>query len=217
MRKGLFAICLSLIVAIVLVAGLASTCVPTPLDAYMTFISWSINGTRVPPGTYTVKAGSNTTIDAEYEVYIAGNPREKVAVNETNLLQIHYIGPMESSRLHCVNGDGAVSMTPPATQKSQQTTVNGTPVNYCHMTELKKCVPVNLDFETTWEQNKGTKYTKKIDWVGFSSPSDILFDLPPAAGNYTLITWACVAVGGDVNPANDCSGNSTILLIEVTP
>ena len=189
-----------------------------PLDASVTFLTWTINGIAVPPGTYTV--GPNTIIDAEYNVFIAGNPREKVTVKETDWLQYHYKGPGESRTLHAVNAWPAVFTTPPSTKKSQMTTVGGNPAPACTMIYAEYCWPVNLDVETEWEQYKGTNYTKTINWIGIPSPADILFDdvtLPDVAGNFTLITWACVEVEGDVDPTNDCSANSTMLFIEYQP
>ena len=163
----------------------------------------------------------NTTIDAEYEVYIAGNPNEKVTVKETDWLQYHYKGPNMSKHLHAVNSWAAVFTMPPSTKKSQMTTVEGNPAPACTMITAYYCEPVKLDVETTWEQNKGTNYTKTINWLGIPSPTDILFDevelFPSIVVNFTLQTWACVVVEGDMDPTNDCSGNSTILLIEITP
>jgi hypothetical protein len=194
---------------------------PPPVDASVKFISWSINGQRVSPGIYSIKYGLNTTIDAEYEVFIAGNPNEKVVVKETDWLQYHYQGPQQSKNLHAVNSWAAVFTTPPSTKKSQMTTVGGNPAPACTMITAHYCEPVKLDVETTWEQNKGTNYTKTINWLGIPSPTDILFEevtpFPAIVGNFTLQTWACVEVEGDVDPTNDCSGNSIILLIEITP
>jgi hypothetical protein len=223
MRKRLVAIYSVLVVAIVLLTVFVPSCTPTPTppDASVTFISWSINGTRVQPGLYQIKYGSNTTIDAEYEVYIAGSPNETVTVSETDWLQYHYKGPNQSKNLHAVNSPAAVSTTPPSTKTSQMTSVGGADAPFCTMIQAINCEPVMLDVKTTWEQNKGTNYTKSINWLGIPSPADILFDEvdpPPSIyGNFTLQTWACVNVTGDVNPQNDCSGNSTLLLIEIVP
>jgi hypothetical protein len=170
---------------------------------------------------YQIKYGSNTTIDAEYEVYIAGNQSETVTVSETDWLQYHYKGPNGSKTLHAVNSPAAVYTTPPSTKNSQMTSVGGADAPFCTNIVAHYCEPVMLDVKTTWTQNKGTNYTKTINWLGIPSPTDILFDdvdpFPQIVGNFTLMTWACVNVTGDVNPANDCSLNSSLLLIEIVP
>ena len=225
MRKGILGICLSLVIAIITLAAFIPGCTPAPqpipLDASVKFKSWSINGTPVPPGLYQIRYGSNTTIDAEYEVYIAGNQSETVTVSETDWLQYHYKGPNQDRGIHAVNSPAAVYTTPPSTKTYQMTSVGGADAPFCTTIRAHNCEPVMLDVKTTWEQNKGTNYTKTINWLGIPSPADILFDeidpFPATLGNFTLQTWACVNVTGDANPANDCSGNSTLLLIEIIP
>lgn len=192
-----------------------------PLDASITFISWSINGTRVPPGTYTV--GRNTTIDAEYAVHVSGAQGATVTVQETSWLVYHYTGgePGMSRTLHAVNAWGAVTINPPAAKLSQMTSVEGVDAPYCTMITAWHCEPVKLDVKTTWKLVICNNYTKTINWLGIPSPANILFDdvtLPSVADNFTLVTtWSCVTLEGDINPLNDCSTNTTPLVIQYMP
>jgi hypothetical protein len=192
-----------------------------PLDASITFISWSINGTRVPPGTYTV--GPNTTIDAEYAVHVSGAQGATVTVQETSWLLYHYTGGEQgmSRTLHAVNAWGAVSMNPPATKLTQMTSVGGVDAPFCTLIQAWHCEPVMLDVKTTWKLVICNNYTKTINWLGIPSPTNILFDdvtVPNVAANFTLnTTWSCVDVEGDVNPQNNCSTNTTALVIQYMP
>ena len=185
-----------------------------PLDASVTFQSWTIDGTQVPDGSYTVYSG--TIIDAEYDVFVAGNSSEEVSVNQTFWLQYHFKGEADTKQLHVANGAGAVSTSPPETILSQQCSVGGIVYPACHTFTVYKCEPVKLDVIASWKQQKGTHYTVRVNWLGIPSPTDIAFDIvdPGGSGNFTLYTWACVDVEGDVDPANDCSTNSTMLAIE---
>lgn len=197
------------------------------VDAYVTFKTWTINGTPVLPGpSYWIYPGA--WIDAEYEEHVSGAEEGAlVPVTQTSWLKVHNRGIEESGVgpsiwLHCVNAPGAVKMNPPANKLSQQCTVEGNPVQPCSMVELKVCEPVNLDVEIDWELAICTNYTKTINWIGYPSPADILFDAlnVTAFQNVTLVSWACVAVGEgfvDTNPDNNCCVQSWNLSIGFMP
>ena len=83
-----------------------------------------------------------------------------------------------SIMLHARNNDGAVMMDPPADKKANQTcTVDGVPVPECTEIELPFCQWVNLDVEVDWDLVICTQYEKTINWLGFPSPTNILFDV----------------------------------------
>jgi hypothetical protein len=204
--------------------------VSVQVDAYVTFKTWTHNGTPIPvlPPGGILWINKGDWIDAEYEEHVSGaQAGAPVPVHQTSWLQVHNIGEegnpeANSIWLHCVNAPGAVKMNPPASKLSQQCTVEGDPVQPCHMVELKFCQPVNLDVEIDWELAICTNYTKTINWIGYPSPADILFDAVnvTAFHRVTLVSWACVEVGEgfvDTNTANDCSGNSTMLTIGFMP
>ena len=204
---------------------------PTQVDAYVTFLTWSINGTPVdpgPPGT-VIWIPHNTWIDAEYEEHVSGEEEGAVVtVHQTSWLTIHNTG-MEGSGvgepiiLHAVNHPGAVTMDPPAESKANQTcTVEGVPVPQCTEVVLEVCVPVDLDVEVDWELKICTNYTKNINWIGYPSPEEILFDavIVPPFYTVTLVSHACVEVGEgfeDTNPGNNCCADSPMITIGFLP
>jgi hypothetical protein len=199
---------------------------PVEVDASVTFDSWSINGTPVPPGTYFVTPG--TVIDATYKEHVAGNNTgAPVKVHQTAYLTVHNTGfegvePGPSIWLHVVNGPGAVTTNPPSDVSNQQATVEGNPVAPCDEVELPYCVDVKLDAEVDLDQVVCTTYTKKINWIGFPSPTDIMFDVTSVSPfcQMTLITWACVELEEgfvDTNAANDCCDPSPMLTLVFVP
>jgi len=199
---------------------------PTQVDAYVTFDSWSINGTPVPPGFYWVTQG--TIIDATYKEHVAGNNTgAPVKVHQTAWLTVHNTGfegvePGPSIWLHVVNGPGAVTTSPPSDVSNQKATVEGVEVSPCDEVELPYCVNVNLDAEVDLDQVVCTTYTKKINWIGYPSPTDIMFDVTsvPLGSQMTLITWACVEVEEgfvDTNSANDCCDPSPMITLGFIP
>jgi hypothetical protein len=192
------------------------------LDASITFLSWTIDGTQVPDGQYTVPSG--TIIDVEYDSYVAGNPNEWVTVNHTFWFRFHFKGAADFKTLHVSNGP--VLTTPPVQNMSHQCSVEGIIRPVCYTFDVLKCEPVLLDVVASWKQKKGTHYNVRINWIGIHACPGILadseeptFDLqdPGGSGNFTGVTWACISVDGDTNPANDCCGNSTMLYIEYEP
>ena len=188
-----------------------------PLDASVTFQSWTIDGQQVPDGQHTVYPP--TIIDAEYGVFVAGNQCELVTVNQTFLLQYHLKGEAEQKTLHVANGPGSVFTTPPVTILSQQASVNGVVHPTCYSFPVYNCEPVTLDVIVSFQLHKGTQYTVTINWLGIPSPENIVFDIldPGGSGDFTVVTSACIHVEGDVDPTNDCSGNSTMLAIKYQP
>ena len=187
---------------------------PKPVDASVEFDSWTINGLRVDPGWYPVYPGD--WVDIEYKEHVSGEGDAVVTVHQTSWLQVHNIGPWGEQEgppvtLHVVNAPGAVSMDPPAEAKSnQQATREGQPVDPCDQVELPYCETVNLDVEVDWELVVCNNYTKTINWIGFPSPPDILFDLtdPYDGLSFNLTSKACVEVGElfeDTIADNDCT------------
>ena len=124
--------------------------------------------------------------------------------------------------LHCVSAPGAVTMDPPADKSNQQCTVEGNSVDPDDEIELEVCEPVNLDVEVDWELKICTTYTKTINWIGYPSPADILFDAMVVAPSQTvtLTSWACVEVGvgfDETKPGDDCSVLSSPITIGFLP
>jgi hypothetical protein len=199
---------------------------PVPVDASVSFDTWSINGTPVPPGIYYVPHG--TIIDAHYKEHVAGNNTgAPVKVHQTAKLIIHNTGNEDSGNgepmgLHVLNGPGAVMTDPPSDVSNQQATWEGTPVDICTQIPLPVCVNVTVDVEVDLDQVVCTTYTKKINWIGYPSPTDILFDMFNVVPFQTvrLVTSACIEVGAgfvDTNPLNDCSVDSPMIIIGFLP
>jgi len=196
-----------------------ATYLASPLDASATFKSWTINGVEVPPGVpQPVYPGD--IIDAEYTEHVSGATGAPVTVHQTSWLQVHNIGydgqEGPTIMLHVLNGLGAVSVDHSAKVSNQKCTVGGLPVNICDMIHLYYCEPVNLDVEVDLKLVVCTNYTKTINWIGFPSPTNILFDIPAGllAGQYlNLTSYACVYLEGDTNSTNDCTVASPTLTI----
>ena len=191
--------------------------IPEP-DASITFVSWSIDGQQVDPGPYTVYPP--TTIDAEYDVFVAGNSSEWVTVNATFKVVKHYKGENEYQSWHVANAPGSVSTTPPAQNLTHDASVNGVVHPICYDFDVPKCEPVTFDVVVSFKIRKGTNHRTKINWFGYrgSGPDDIIFDTDSGrAGVWgmddVVTTWGCIYVEGDVDPTNDCSSNSSMLSI----
>ena len=189
-----------------------------PLNAEVKFDTWTINGVPVAPGPHTI--GPNTIIDIKYTEHVSGATGAHVNVKQTNWLSFHYLGPNEWTSLHVVNALGAVTMSPSADKLSQQATVGGSPVSKCDPIEVIKCTPVMLDVETEWKLVVCNNYTKSINWIGFPSPENILFDcelfsLPGESLNLTA--RACVELDHDADPGDDCTGWCPVLTITYQP
>jgi hypothetical protein len=204
---------------------------PTQVDAYVTFETWTHNGTPIPPTppgvVYWINRGD--WIDAEYKEHVSGEEEGAVVtVHQTSWLKIHNTG-MENSGfgepmvLHAVNHPDAIKMNPPAESKANQhCTVEGNPVDECTEVVLEVCQTVNLDAEVDWELKICTNYTKTINWIGYPSPAEILFDMVVAVPfqTVTLVSYACVEVGEgfeDTDPGNNCCGDSPMLTIGFLP
>jgi hypothetical protein len=207
-----------------------TTVAPTQVDAYVTFVSWTINGTPIgpqPPGVIWITKGS--WIDAEYAEHVSGQEEGMVVpVHQTSWLKVHNTGQEGGGvgmpiTLHVVNAPGAVTMNPPAESKANQTcTVGGTPVAPCDEVILPVCETITLDVEVDWELKICTQYTKTVNWIGYPSPPEILFDAVavPPFHTITLISYACVEVGEgfeDTNPDNNCCADSPMLTIGFLP
>lgn len=210
---------------------------PTTLvDAYVTFDTWTINGTPVDPGFYLVAPG--TVVDARYKEGVTGNNTgQEVTVKQTLWLKYHWQGiegeqaPPKS--LHCVNAWGAVWGVPPFEQKLSQTaTVNGQPVTPCDHIDCPYCEIVNLDVEIETVQKVGTIYTKNVNWIKFKSAQGLVQTLqslddsifadenPQASEMFTATSYACIEVGEgfeDTNPDNDCCVESPPITIMYMP
>jgi len=187
------------------------------VDASITWESWTIDGVQVPPGHYTIYPP--TIIDCEYEVVINGTYCESVNVTVSLNLTYHYGGPYGFKSWHVANAPGSVYTIPPGTILSQNASVNGEVKPVCYSFDVLKCQNVTLGVTYTYEAHKGTTYRHKVNWLGYrgSGPDNILFDnLIEWAGDWgisDMVTSACVYVDGDVNPANDCCGDSPMLYI----
>jgi hypothetical protein len=186
---------------------------PAQVDASVEFKTWTINGVAVDPGGHSVYPGD--WIDIEYTEHVSGPGEALVKVHQTSWLQVHNIGwyGEESGPpiiLHVVNAAGAVKMNPSADKSNQQATEDGSPVSPCDEILLPYCVPVNLDVEVDWELVVCNNYTKTINWIGFPSSPNILFEVtnPYDGLTFSLTSYACVEVGlgfNDTNPDNDCT------------
>jgi hypothetical protein len=222
MRKRLVAI-YSVLVVIVLLAVLAMSCEPTEeesIDASITFVSWTINGTLVDPGAYNVT--ENTTIGVIYTVYVDGPQGEIVPVAETCSVTINYTsGESEPDTVHSIDADSAFSMAPePVSKAVQESTIDGHSAPYCTNADLFKGEPMDLGVGTMWELGTGTSYTNSIDWLGIVSSNETVFALPepiPSPKSYELVAQASIDVDEDVNPANNSVVASPALLISVKP
>jgi len=207
---------------------------PVEVDAYVTFDSWSINGTSVPGGvTYWV--GPNTIIDATYKEGVSGNNTgQPVTVHETSWLTVHNTGIEGSGvgpviTLHVVNGLGAVTTDPPSDVSNQQATVEGVPKPVCYKFDLPVCQEVHLDAEADLEQEVGTNYTKKINWlrvppglVILVDDGAVVFDVDSIGAweTFTLVSYACVEVGEgfeDTDLDNNCCVASSMITIGFQP
>jgi len=202
---------------------------PTLVDAYATFKTWSINGTPIPPAPGVIWISRGTIIDAEYEEHVSGEEEGAVVtVHQTSWLTIHNTGLEGSGEglpmwLHVVNGEGAIKMDPPAeSSANQQCTLDGVPKEWCDEIELPVCDDVRLDVEIDWELKICTHYTKTINWIGYPSPTDILYDVTVVAPfqTVTLVSHACVEVGEgfeDTNSENNCCDPSPMITIGFLP
>jgi len=201
---------------------------PAPMDAEVYFKSWTHNGVPIPEEQTWIFVYPGDWIDIEYEEHVSGEEDAHVKVHQTSWLEVHNIGwygeePGGATvNLHVVNAPGAVSMDPPAADKSnQQATVNGDPVDVCSLVPLPYCDKVKLDVEVDWELVVCNNYTKTINWIGFNpgggvpmilqSASDVVFetwnDLYDGV-TFTLTSKACLEPGEgfeDTNPDNDCT------------
>jgi hypothetical protein len=201
---------------------------PTPMDASVTFKTWTHNGVPIPEEQTWILVYPDDWIDIEYEEHVSGEEDAHVKVHQTSWLEVHNIGwygeePGGATvNLHVVNAPGAVKMDPPAADKSnQQATVNGDPVEVCSLVPLPYCVKVKLDVEVDWELVVCNNYTKTINWIGFNpgggepmilqSASDVVFETWDdlySGVTFTLTSKACLEPGEgfeDTNPSNDCT------------
>jgi hypothetical protein len=208
---------------------------PEPLDASIEFLTWTIDGVPVPPGTYRVPLG--TIIDIEYEVHVSGEEDAVVEVYETKWLSYHYGGPGEGNWIHAVNHPGAVTMSPPADKLEQETTINGELAPYCTEVFAPKCQEILLDVHVGWEQVVCVNYQQNVNWLRINPPyvpyatilqhgldEEVLFDIypfeqapidPTEPEIINLTAMACVQVQGDENPDNDCTDWCPGLTIEI--
>jgi len=216
----------------------------TQVDVSITFVTWSINGTPVPPtpggpGTFWW-INEDTVVDAHYNVHVGGNNTGKpVTVHETMTITAHNVGPEGEGGpgsppivWHVVNGLGAVQTDPPLDVSNQVATLEGNPVPACTNIPLPWCDPVHLDAECDVETEVGATFTKKVNWVrnpqgvniteGLALWDDCIFEIDTiqAWTVFTLVTSACEEVGEgfvDIDPSNDCCADSPMIYIGVVP
>jgi hypothetical protein len=199
---------------------------PVDVDIEVHFKTWTHNGVPIPPQVTWVFVAPGDWIDVEYEEHVSGETGAHVTVHQTSWLSVHNIGwygeePQGAPvTLHVVNAPGAVKMSPPPADKSnQQATVEGVPVQPCANVVLPFCEPVKLDVEVDWELVVCNNYTKTINWIGFNPPgiqslfvgADVLFESMDdfyTGVTFNLTAKACVEPGEgfeDTDPANDCT------------
>jgi hypothetical protein len=191
---------------------------PEEVDASITWVSWTIDGDQVSPGSYTVYPP--TIIDCEYDVVINGTYCESVNVTVSLELKYHYGGPNDFKSWHVANAPGSIYTIPPGTISSQNCSVDGVSRPACYSFDVSKCQNVTLGVTFTYEAHKGTTYRVGVNWLGYkgSGPDNILFDniieWAGCLGDSDMVTSGCVYVDEDVDPANDCSGDSPMLYIK---
>ena len=192
-----------------------------PLNAQISFKSWTINGVEVAGGqTYLIHP--DDWVDVEYNEHVFG-PSGNVTVHQTSWLSVHNIGfegePGPSIWLHVLNDPGAVFMDPPAQGSNQQCTVGGVPKNPCDEVELEFCKTVDLDVEIDWNLEICTQYTKTINWISFPSYHPILFDVTVFlyGQSLNLTTWASVDLEGDTDSSDDTTPESDWIVVTFTP
>jgi hypothetical protein len=203
-------------------------------DAWIKFLPliWTVNGTPIQGSEY--EAVPCQIIDAHYLQGVDGCVGYNVTINETswlNIVQVQGQVPLPPAMIYVVDDPSGVNKTPAPRQKvSQVLSVNNATVQNGESFNLTIGQPTQLDVHTVWQLVKGTNYTKTINWLGISVLSQywephpgVLFELLlPGPGQYmfTLQTSAMVALAGDVNPQNDCTGWSQpplILMVNVPP
>lgn len=198
-------------------------------DASIEFITWAINGEPVAAGEdYEVFWGD--IINANYRQHVAGCEGREVTVNETSELWIHY-SDMEGAGLvfgHVLNDGCAVAKEPQPEKLSQQTSVNGEPVEYCTDFPIPYCEVVTLDVEATWQLEKCTNYTETINWLHIQEcmepPCCTLFDLE-FFGDWgsvlylELDSFATVKLVNDedINPDNNTAYSPSITIYFYLP
>ncbi len=198
-------------------------------DASIEFITWTINGEPVAAGE-DYEVFWDDIINVNYKQHVAGCEGREVTVNETSELWIHYSG-MEGAGLvfgHVLNDGCAVTKEPQPEKLSQQTSVNGEPVEYCTDFPLPYCEVVTLDVETTWQLEECTNYTGTIDWLHIQEciepPCCTLFDLE-FFGDWgsvlylELDSFATVELVNDedVNPENNTAYSPSITIYFYLP
>ena len=212
------------------------------VDVSVTFVTWSINGTPVPPNPFGPGTfwwvNEDTVVDAHYAVQVGGNNTGKpITLHETKTITAHNVGiegemPGAPIVWHVLNGLGAVSTNPLFDISNQVATVEGQPAARCTNILLPFCQDVHLDVECDVETEVGATFTKKVNWVrnpagvnitALALLDDSVFEISAiqAWTVFTLVTTACEAVGGegfvDTDQANDCSGASPTIFIGVVP
>jgi hypothetical protein len=196
-------------------------------DAGIQFLTWTISGTPVQPGTQ--EAVVCQIIDAHFLQWVDGCPQRVVTMSETSWLNITQVPGQDSlppAMIYVVDDPSAVNKTPTPLQKlSQVTSIKHQTAKAGDNITLTINKPTLLDVDTAWQLVKGTNYTKTINWLGISVLSQewephpgVLFELVlPVPGLYvfTLQTSAEVVIAGDVNSQNDSTGWSPQLTLMV--
>jgi len=166
---------------------------PQALDAFINFVTWTINGTPIgpSPNPLGVWVGPDAIIDAQYEEGVVGNPNQtcqNVKVKETLQTTYHNNGTDgedngRDKTLHAVNAWGAVWGEPPFEKKyDQKCTVGGAYVEPCYTIKVPFCEEIILDVEIVTKQHVGTCYTKNVNWVRVNTGGGGggLISIPPA-------------------------------------
>jgi len=196
-------------------------------DASIEFTNWTINGVPVPVGSFEIyQVSPCDIIDAHFHQKVNGCAGHNATVNETSSLGLMYAdGPTETVNITIANDWCALNKTPePLDKFSQLFFVEDyeTPIPPGTGGPITKGVGIAVHVKTSWLLEKQEEYTKTINWLGFSEcePDQcVLLDLTllqPGSYLFWAIAWAEVALVGDVNPANNLTGYSDPIYLNVT-
>ena len=214
---------------------------PQPVDAWIEFETWTVNGTPVGPNPGTIFIGPNTIVDARYKEGVNGTSNQTcqtVTVKETLQKTHHNNGnngePGPDRNVHVVNAPGAVWGVPPFEGiKSQKATVGGVEQDPCTNFVLSFCEEITLDVEIETVQHINTVYTKNVNWVRYYTTgggadklqNESLFDedvsLVLPGQQIQIMTWASVELDEpgyyDSDPSNDTCMPSGLVAVVYLP
>jgi len=194
-------------------------------DASIEFTTWTINGVPVQASA-VYEVSPCDIIDAHFHQKVNGCVGHNATVNETSSLGFWYAdGPTETVNITIANDWCALNKTPePLDKLSQLFFVEDyqTPIPPGTSGPIPKESGLSVRVKTSWLLEKQEEYTKTVNWLGFSQcePEQcVLVDLTslqPGSYLFWMTVWAEVALVGDVNPANNLTGYSDPIYLNVT-